>query len=107
MVPQRAVFHCFPWLIFHCVHGPVLLIHSSVDGHFGCFGVLATVKIRGVQLLQPVSSRLWSSQVRGSAVGLLDGMVAQFSLLNAAPFGSHYWLLPLYISPAARGYRVL
>ena len=82
-------------------------IHSSVDGHFGCFRALAIVEMAAVQLLQPVSSRLWSSQVRGSAVALLDGMVAQFLLLNAAAFCSHYWLLPLYISPAVRGYTVL
>ena len=25
VVPQRAVFHCFPWLIFHRVHGALLL----------------------------------------------------------------------------------
>ena len=82
-------------------------IHSSVDLHLGCFHVLATVNKAAVQLLQPVSSRFWSSQVRGKLVGLLHRMVAQFLLLNAAPFCSHSWLLPLYMAPAARGYTVL
>ncbi len=53
-------------------------INSSVDGHFGCFRILATVKAAAVQLLQPLSSRFWSSQVRGPTLGLLDGMVARF-----------------------------
>ena len=61
-------------------------IHSSIDGHFGCFHVLAIVKTTAAKLLQPVPSRLWSSEVRGSAVGLLNGMLAQFLLLNAALF---------------------
>ena len=30
------------WVIFHCVYVPQL-IHSSVDGHLGCFRVLAIV----------------------------------------------------------------
>ena len=30
-----------------------------------------------------------------------------YLLLNTAPFCSHYWLLPLYLSPAGRGYTVL
>ena len=53
-------------------------INSSVDGHFGCFHILAIVKVAAVQLLQPLSSRFWSSQVRGPTLGLLDGMVARF-----------------------------
>ena len=81
-----------------------LSIH--VDGHFGCFLVLPIVNTAAVQLLQPVSSRFCSSLVIGPALVLLDQMVAQFLLLNTAPFSSHYWLLPLYISPAATGHRV-
>ena len=106
MVPQRAVFHCFPWLIFHCVHDRFFIL-SSVDGYLGCFHVLAIVNKVAVQLLQPLSSGFWSSQVRGPAVGLLHRMVAQLLRLNAALFCSRYWLLSLYISPAARGYTVL
>ena len=82
-------------------------VHSSFDGHFGCFQVLAMVNIAAVEDCQPVSFGFWSNQVIGLAVGLPDHMVAQFLPLNVPPFCSHYWLLPAYIPPAARGYIVL
>ena len=28
--------------IFHCIHVHIIFIHSSADGHLGCFHVLAT-----------------------------------------------------------------
>ena len=43
MVPQRAVFHCFPWLVFIVYMDHFFFIHLSVDGHLGCFHVLAIV----------------------------------------------------------------
>ena len=46
--------------------------------------MLAIVNIAAVQVCQPVSSRFSSSQVIGPAVGVLDRMVAQFLVLNAA-----------------------
>ena len=56
MVVQTALFHAFAWLIFHCVHGPLLLCaFICVDGHFGCIQVLAMVNISAVQDGQPVS----------------------------------------------------
>lgn len=85
----------------------IFFILSPVDAHFGGFHGLAIVNMAEVPLSQPVSSRFWSSQVRGPTVGLLDQTVAQCLLLHAAPFCSHYWLLPLYISPEARGHTVL
>ena len=82
-------------------------VHSSVDGHFGCFQALALLNIDAVQDCQPVSFGFWSSQGIGPAVGLLDHMVDQVLPLNAPPFCSHYWLLPVDIPPATRGYTVL
>ena len=42
MLLQMALFHSFLWLssilIYH-----IFFIHSSVDGHLGCFYVLAIV----------------------------------------------------------------
>ena len=37
------VFPLMTWLIFHCVYVPNFFIHLSVDGHLGCFHVLAIV----------------------------------------------------------------
>ena len=31
------------WVIFHCIYAHIFLIHFSVDGHLGCFHVLAIV----------------------------------------------------------------
>ena len=83
------------------------LVHSSVDGHFHCFQMLAMLNMAGVQDCQPVSFGFWSSQGLGPAVGLLDDMVVQFLPFNAPPFCSQYWLLPVYIPPATRGYTDL
>ena len=27
----------YGWVVFHCIHVPIFFIHSSVDGHLGCF----------------------------------------------------------------------
>ena len=35
--------HLKSWVIFHCVYYHSFLIHSSADGHLGCFQVLAIV----------------------------------------------------------------
>ena len=31
----------FPWVVLHCLSVPIFLIHSSVEGHIGCFQVVA------------------------------------------------------------------
>ena len=42
---QMTQFHSFLWLIFHHIYiYTMFFIHSSVDGHLGCFHVLAIVK---------------------------------------------------------------
>ena len=43
MLPQMAIFHSYyGWAVFHCICG-YYFIHSSVDGHLGCFHILAIV----------------------------------------------------------------
>ena len=42
-VAANGIFKFFLWLIFHCIYEAHLLIHLSVDGHLGCFHVLAIV----------------------------------------------------------------
>ena len=41
MLLQKILFHSFLWLIFHCIYP--FFIHSSGDGHLGCFHVLVAV----------------------------------------------------------------
>ena len=45
MLLQKALFHSFyGWVIFHCIYMyHIFFIHSSIDGHLGCFHVLAIV----------------------------------------------------------------
>ena len=46
---QMAIFHSlYGRIVFHCMHIPHLLIHSSVDGHLVCFHVLAIVNTAAV-----------------------------------------------------------
>ena len=33
----------YGWVIFHCIYIYHIFIHSSADGHLGCFHILATV----------------------------------------------------------------
>ena len=53
----------------------IFFICSSVDGHLGCFYVLATVNSAAVNIGVHVSFELWLSLDRCSGVGLLDHMV--------------------------------
>ena len=50
MLLQMAKFHSFIWLssISSCVY--IFFIHSSVDGHFGCFHILVTVNTSAVNV---------------------------------------------------------
>ena len=57
MLLQMALFHSFLWLssiplcvcVCVCAHH-IFFIHSSVDGHLGCFCVLAVVNSAAMKI---------------------------------------------------------
>ena len=76
----------------------IFFIHSSADGHLGCFPVLAIVYSTTVNI------ELWFSLDICPLVGLLDHMVAQF-LVHTVPHSdwtnshSHQWYWRVSFSP--------
>ena len=81
MLLQVSLFHSFLWLnniplyiyIYH-----IFFIYSSVDGHFGCFHVLAIVSSAAVNIGVHVSFQLEFSLDICPGVGLQDHMVNLF-----------------------------
>ena len=52
----RYSIHFYGWAVFHCLYLPHLF-YSSIDGHLGCFQILATVNGAAVNIEVGVS--LW------------------------------------------------
>ena len=60
----------------------LFFIHSSVNGHLGCFPVLASVNSAAMNIGVHVSFELWFSLCIYPGVGFLDHMLALFSVAS-------------------------
>ena len=60
MLQQMALFHSFSWLSnIHVYIYHVFFVHSSVNGHLGCFHVLAIVSGAAINIVVHVSFLLF------------------------------------------------
>ena len=71
----------YGWVIFHCVYVSHFFIHSSVDGHLGCFHVLAVANSAAVNNGIHVSVSILVSSVympRSGISGSYGGFIPSF-----------------------------
>ena len=86
MLLQMALFHFFmaeEYSIVYMYH--ILFICSSVDGHSGCFHVLAIVNSAEMSTKVHTFFKLWFSPDVYPGVGLLDHMVALSLVFKEPP----------------------
>ena len=49
---------CYGWVVFHCVYVHIFFIHSSVDGHSGCFNILVIINNAAMNIQVHVSFQI-------------------------------------------------
>ena len=65
MLLQMAIFHSFLWLTSILLYIYIFFIHSSVDGHLGCFNVSAIINSAGMNTGVHVSFQIRVSVFSG------------------------------------------
>ena len=98
MLLQMALFHSFLWLILHCIYPyQISFTHSSVDGHLGCFHILASIIVRLWTLGCMCLFELWFSLDICPGVGLLDYMVVLYFIFKGTSLLFSLVAAPVYI----------
>ena len=72
----------YGWVIFYCIYVPYPFIHSSTDGHLGCFQTLAVMNTAAMNTGEHLSFELWFSLDICPSAGLLSLMVALVFVFN-------------------------
>ena len=80
----------------------IFFTHSSVDGHLGCFCVLAIVNRAATNIAVHDSFELWYFQGICPVVGLLGRMVVLFLDFKEAPYCSPQWLCQFTYPPTVQ-----
>ena len=83
---QMALFHFFMAEEYSVVYMYHIFVCSSVDGHSGCFHVLAIVNSAEKSTKVHTFFKLWFSPDLYPGVGLLDHMVALSLVFKEPPY---------------------